>query len=412
MRTFGKRAICVAICCLPAGHAAALDAQAFVGRLETALELNFGLDFAFGPMKHKGDVIVVSGLSVGDFCPYEGTQPFQVEGELRFIGISEDADGAYRAQAATLAGFEATFEETGDDIYLSVDGLELSDIYLAAGQMRITQAAAVTRHLRIDGIEAGVGGYPILSAEALEFNSSHTPEPGEGDLTRISDVLTVAGMEFDVATLLDLLWVPPEPVAAIEDMGLGTIKANLTLSQDWALTQDRESSAAITFSIEDGGRLTLDLGWRGYTAEVWQEATAGLHEIYSSTDCSNSALLLAADEEALRLLRDAIELTRASLRYRDESLAGKLITLAADAEAADVGTVRRMLAKSITRQLAALGLGDHAAAVTAFLADPRGFLISTNLEEPVRFSALADAMASGGGFAGLLDVTAVANPQD
>jgi hypothetical protein len=411
MRKFARRAICVALCCLPAGEAMALDAQSFIDRFEAALELNFGVDFVFGPAKMKGDAIVVSGMSVGDFCPYQGAEPLRIAGELRLIGVSEGADGAYSARAATLPAFEAMFDGA-DNIALSLAGIEAYGIYLAPGEMSVTDAAAMAGRVRITGIEAGFEGYPLLSAQALEFNSSHMPEPGDGELTRISDTLTIAGITLDLATLLEQFWMPPDFVAAVEDNGLGTINANFALSQDWALTEGEASTGTLTLGIEDGGRLTLDLGWLGYTAEVWQESSQHLNELYSTTDCANSAILLAAEEQSWQMLRNAIELTHASVRYRDNSLASKLVTLAAEAQGVDTATVTRALGKTLTHELAAFGLGDHGDAITAFLSDPQGFLLSANLAAPMRFSQISDAFNAGVPIDTLLGLTARANPPD
>ena len=123
----------------------------------------------------------------------------------------------------------------------------------------------------------------------------------------------------------------------------------------------------------------------------------------------------AADpaEEPLLGFADGVALTRARIRFEDDSLTGRLLSLMAEAEGTDVATFIADGTEAIDMMLAGFLEPEFArqvsTALTTYLNDPQSITFELAPARPVHFAEVMAGLQSPLGLIGLLQATITAN---
>jgi hypothetical protein len=342
-----------------------------------------------------------------------------------YASLDVAADGTI-----TLTDFITTFEAEGDpDMAMSyeVGTLVLSGVSeIAAGLFEI--ASAQWSRIEVTVGAESAAAIPLITAASL-YVQQPGKEPSDVDRLRASNVLA---REFAMPEALVLV---ADQAVVLEDL-IGTWDGDpMTGSGTSNFSARRIHVPAAVFEEGDNplamaGYDDLELSVSGTTTTTYSADAVGFdmamrlngREVGSlivelGADGIPLALFSAVDSEtnpdALMPFADNVSLKRARIRFEDDSLTGRILSLMADAEGIDVASfvaegteeLDLMLAEFLEPDLAR----QVAGALTAYLNDPRSITFALSPAQPVHFTQVMAALENPAGLIGLLRPSITAN---
>ena len=342
-----------------------------------------------------------------------------------YASLEVAADGTI-----TLTDFITTFEADSDpDIAMSyeVGTLVLSGVSeIAAGLFEVASA-------EWSGIEVTVGGestaaIPLITAGSLYIQQPGT-EPTAIDRLRASNILAREFAMPEAMVLVD------DRTVVLEDLN-GTWDGDpMTGSGTSQFSARRIHIPAAVFGEDDNplamaGYEELELSMSGITTTTYSADAVGfdLAMTINGRDVGSLIVELGADgiplalfsavdtetdPDALMPFADNVSLKRARIRFEDDSLTGRILSLLAEAEGTDVATfvadgtegLEMSLAQFIEPALAR----QVSDALTTFLNDPRSLTFALSPAQPVNFAQAMAAMQNPAGMIDLLRPSITAN---
>lgn len=382
--------------------AMALDAQAFVDRIESVYKV-MGYEFDFGSVKSKGNVITVDGVAIG--ITGLGEQPYQFDSVLTFTGVAEYEDGSFSAEALTIPDIDTEF--AADPVgHISLTNILVEDLWLppegdtsAVALLQLVARAStgplvVTR----DGVE-------VIRVDGMETNSSFAYDENEV-LEEIIATVAIGNVWVDLSSLAE---EQPEAGAIIEALGLTTINANFTQAMTWTMEDGHLNITESLLDVADVGALNFLLDFSGFTPAV-------LDKIYSMQASGLDPLSEEAQAQQMMVgmeLAQAMILNGVTIRYDDASLAGNLLDFFASqsgAGRADFVAGLKAMLPGLVSQSGVPALADVVVPpVSAFLDNPQSLEVKVAPPSPASFLVLAAAAANPAGLIKALGLTVTAN---
>ena len=382
--------------------AMALDAEAFVDRIETVYKA-MGYDFTFGPASVDGDTVTVEGATMAVVGLDE--EPSEIDTVLTFSGVVEYEDGSYTMEELTIPDIDTEFA-TDPVGHLSLTGIVAQDLWLppegdtsaAALVQTIGRVATGPLVVTRDGVE-------VIKLDAMDMTSDFT-FADDDSLESVRSDFSITNIWADLATFSE---DDAESAAIIEALGLGTINGNISQSMDWTMADGHLVVDEALFDFADIGALNLTFDLTGFTMDV-------LDKIYAmqSSDLDPESEEGQAQQMMMGMeMAQALSIVGASVRYDDAGIAGRLL----DMFAAQSGVERAQFVETIKPMVPAMvGQAGIPAltelvvpAANAFLDDPQSFEVKVAPPSPTSFLVLAAAAANPAGLISALGLTVAAN---
>jgi len=229
-----------------------------------------------------------------------------------------------------------------------------------------------------------IGGHSIVF-EGLSGTWEGDPMTGAGTSQFALRRINVPGGLFDGDD-------NPLAMAGYSELELAVAGTSVTVYADDIVGFDLE----LSLDGRDVGSLILELGADGIPLDLLEGIDAG-----------------DPDEEALLGFADGISLKRARIRFEDDSLTSRLLSLMAEEEGKDVASfvaegtegIDMMLSESLEPALAR----QVSAALTAYLNDPKSITFALSPAQPVLFAQMMAGMEDPTTLIDLLQLSVTSN---
>jgi hypothetical protein len=342
-----------------------------------------------------------------------------------YASLDVAADGTI-----TLSDFITTFEADGDpDMAMSyeVGTLVLSGVSeIAAGLFEVARAEWSRIEVTVGGESAAA--IPLITAGSL-YVQQPGKEPSAVDRLRASNVLA---REFAMPEALVLVGGQP---LVLEDLS-GTWEGDpMTGSGTSNFSARRIHVPAAVFDEGDNplamaGYDDLELSASGTTTTAYSDDAVGFDLamringrdvgsliIELGADGIPLALFSAVDSEtdpdALMPFADNVSLKRARIRFEDDSLTGRILSLMAESEGTDVASFVAEGTEGIDMMLAEFLQPDLARQVSdaliTYFNDPRSLTFALSPAQPVNFAQVMGGLENPVGLIDLLRPSITAN---
>ena len=385
------------------GQANALEAKAFLGRMAEVYK-TVGYDIDFGEATLDGDTITVDGMTVTiASTPEAPMEPFVVDTEITFSGVTEEADGSYYAASVTVPDIDTDFAEepTG---HLTLSDIRVDGLYLPAGdpvpalglvqlyESFSTGALSVTRN-----------GEEVIAVESMAAVSNFNPEQG-GELTDLTSTFDITGITADLSTVGE---EDPSAGAIIEALGLTSISGDVDMDMSWSMADGHMTIQNMLLDFAEVGAIDIKAEITGFTPAVLDQIYA-MQATMATGGTPTEEQAQAQMMQSMAIMQ-GVSIVGASVRYDDASLAGKLLDFFAAQSGADRASFVEGLKSMVPAIIAESGipaLNDVVVPpVSAFLDDPQSLEIKV---APPSATSLLVLMAGAANPAGLITALGLA----
>jgi hypothetical protein len=361
-----------------------------VSEAVTALMKGYGLQIKATSAEGQGANVVLKGLT---FTAPEGTDVKQI-GDLTLNNVSETPDGFLIGEISAPAKAYPVKDGTWNFGGASVKNITLP----AAGNTDPTKQ--------------------IILYETAEMGASKfTTTEGKDFITFAGAKATVTNADgqkvaFDMAApeiKINTAAIPnndPQFTAAMEEFGLTNLEMQVSAKGSWSLTDGRIAITEETFAIKNAGKLNFTADISGYTPQL----AASLRDMITSSAGKSDAEMGAK----MMGLVGQITLNGVSLRFDDESIAGKALDFIAKQSGQPKEALVAQAKGMAPLMLMQLQDPDFSVATTnaisAFLDNPKNLEIKIAPAAPVPVSQIiASGMAAPATLVKQLGLQVVAN---
>jgi hypothetical protein len=385
------------------GQANALEAQAFVDRLAAVLE-HGGYEVSFGEATLSGDTITVDGLTIG----VTGMEASEVDTEIVFSGVVENADGSYTAQSATVPYVDMVFSE--DDVEgrmtlvdIAAEGLRLPP----EGDVTALDLMLLARTFSTGAMSVLREGEEVISIDAMDATTTFTPAQ-DASVTEMSWTAAIDGIWADLSTVRE---EEPEAGATIEALGLVNISGDMTHSGSWTMADGRLVIDETRFDFADIGALDITFDIGGLTPSLLDQLYAMQAQMAPEGEMTDEQMQAQAMQSMA--LMQGVSIGGLSIRYDDASLAGNLLDFFAEQAGSDRAAYvdgLKAMAEAMVAQAGIAPLTELVVPqVNAFLDDPQSFEVRVAPAQPTPVLMLMAAAANPAGLISALGLTVTAN---
>jgi hypothetical protein len=322
--------------------AMAQDAADFAAKIKSAYG-STGLVLELGAATGSGGNISFDGVSVAASAAAASSDAkFKLDTKLSFSGVTENADGSYRADALKFPDVDYS----ADGTEVQVKNITLTHIYVPNGKpASILDSSRLFGDASVGPISVVVDGVTVFSIDSIALSNSFKPAQDQAALDEIDSNAVTSGMKFDMSGAKDA-----DAVAQAKALGLTTITGKALETLTWALKDGHLNASEISFEADKVGKFKFAFDITGYTVAFLQSLTSlqGAFATLSSNDSSKSA----EQARATALLLNALQtlfLNSASVRFDDASITAKLI----DFTAKQAGVPSQALIDQLVAQLPA-----------------------------------------------------------
>lgn len=307
-------------------------------------------------------------------------------GTLVLSGVSEVAAGLFEVETAEWSAIEVTVAGesaaaipliTAASLYIQQPGREPSAVD------RLRASSVLAREFAVPEAMVLVGDETVV-LEDLRGTWDGDPMTGSGTSNFSARRIHVPAGVFEEGD-------NPLAMAGYEELELSVSGTTTTAYTVEAVGFD----LAMTINGRDVGSLIIELGADGIPLALF------------------SAVDTETDPDALMPFADTVSLKRARIRFEDDSLTGRILSLLAEAEGTDVASfvadgtegLDMMLAEFLEPDLARQVSG----ALTTFLNDPRSLTFALSPTQPVNFAQVMAGLENPVGLIDLLRPSITAN---
>ncbi|SFV28239.1 hypothetical protein SAMN05216456_0471 [Devosia crocina] len=382
--------------------AMALDAQTFVDRIAAVYEVG-GYNITFGPATLEGDTVTVDGATVSLLGLED--ESWTIDTTLTFSGVAETEDGGFTAESLTIPDIDTEFAQ--DPVgHLTMTDVEANDIYLppadAINNLALLESVG---SITTGPLTVTRDGEDFFSIQSISAVNEFTYDDAD-TLIDIASTFDVAGISANLQTMAE---EDPEAGPVIEALGLTQINGSISQIMTWDMTDGHLVIEEFLFDFDEVGALDITADISGFTPQVLDKVAAMQSPTIDLTSEEAQAQQMMVGMELLQ----ALTLTSASVRYDDDSLAGKLLDLFAAQSGADRAQFvegLKAMAPQMIGQAGIPALTDMAIpAINAFLDDPQSFEIAVRPATPTTLLVLSAAAANPAGLISALGLSITAN---
>lgn len=373
--------------------AVALDANDFASKLTQAYATG-GAKLTYDAPIVDGDTITLKNLALD----VPGEKQNMKLGDVIFNGVKEDGNGGYNVASAT----EEEFTISDDEFSFSIKDMTLENLYVPAD----STADTMDNLFFYERATTGPLVMTIDGRDMLKMASSETKMSKNSDGSGMSFDARVAGLEVDLSDVKDA-----QAQQAINGMGYQYLSGDMNINGSWQLKTGEIALTEYALTLNDVGRLDLQLSVSGYTLEFIR-GLQKLQEQMAGKD--GDAKAQQAMGFAMLGMMQQLTLNGLSIRFDDASLTNKVLEMVASQQ----GTSREQMVQGLQAMLPfVLGRLKNpefqkvvTEAVSIYLSDPKNIEIAASPESPLPFAAVAGSvMTAPESLPDVLNVTVKAN---
>jgi len=377
------------------GSAFALDGAAVIAKLNAAYAYS-GSEITYDSVDADGDTVTLTGAGFKAAPGKTGKI-----GDVTMEGVEETDDGGYYIETVSFPDVNVNENQT----IVTARDLQLSGLTIPGDPSGSTIDSLVLYESASSGpVTVNVKGKDVFSV--TETSANLTRQDGD------------AGFDFDAnLTGIKANLSEVEDAKArdtIQKLGLSEISGDIGLKGSWTLADGKFTLAEYAFDFADIGKLNMSLDISGYTLEFMkalQEATKTAQEKAGGANAeqANQALGLA-----MMGLVQQLTFNGASIRFEDDSITTRLLEYFGKEQGVSGEQLAQSLKGMTPLMLAQLNIPELqnqiAAAVNAYLDDPKSLTVSAKPANPVPFPMIMGAaMGAPNTIPQVLGVTVTAN---
>jgi hypothetical protein len=356
---------------LTAPAALALDANDFGQKIVADYAATSSAKLALGTASVTGNDITFDGVTV---TPSTGEAPVAFKTQLTFHNVAEAADGSYTADSLTLPDGSYTVE--GADI--SIKNVTFSHVYVANAK-----APGVLNSSRLfGGLSAGpivfsIGGAPVVTIASVTVSNGFKPSQSDPQLAELDSNGSASGIAIDLTKASD-----PDVKAQSQALGITQLNGKVAEQITWSLPDGHMKASEMSVGFDNLGKLDLAFDVTGYTP-AFVETLSSATQAISASDADSQAATAQLMAAAQKLFVNGV-----SIRFDDASLTDKLLDYFAKQSGASRSDFVNAMIASSDAMTSSAGLPPAlakvaAAAVSAYLADPRSIEVRLQPAAPI-----------------------------
>lgn len=372
--------------------AQAVEAQAIAERFKEMIT-NQGSTISWASIEESDGKVTLKGVT----SKGPGTDVSAAIGDVSFEGVEEADNGDYVVETLSMPSYSSTAEGAT----ITMTGLAISGAVLPSPTTTdLINKNGFFDSLDVDSVKVETGGKQVFSVSGLNYTLER--EDGGG--------LTFAGtadaFNADLTTTAD-----QQTLGVLTMLGLAQPKGSFEMAGSWSVTDGTLSLEQMDFTVDDAGTIGLTLDISGYTQEIVKAMQDMQKTMANATEEQKSAAGMAV----MGLLQQ-LTFAGASIRYDDESLAGRALDFAAGAQ-----NMQRTDLVKMAQMMIPMSLGNYvkpefakavADEVAKFVEDPKSIEIVAAPAQPVPFMAVGmSAMSAPQNIPDQLGITVTANEE-
>ncbi len=371
----------------------AVDADSFAKAFSKSYASQ-GADITYSGVESSGDTVTLKSVAVnipGD----TGAMEF---GDLVFSGVSESGNGGYTVESLS----EDQFDFTAEEMSVSVRDIKIENLKIPGE----TTGYSLDDILYYDAATTGPITLTFEGRDVLKVAKTDTRLARQSGDAQVNMSSRFDGLEIDLSDVKDA-----KAQQAINGMGYQYLSGDLVIDGNWILENGQINLSEYALTLNDVGRLDINLSISGYTLDFAQ----GVQKLQTQMVGKESDPK-AQQAMGLAMLGMMQQLTfnNLSIRFDDASLTNKVLEMVASQQ----GMTRDQMVQGVKGMLPfALGQLQNPAfqksvteAVGIYLDDPKSLEIKAQPDAPVPFSSVAgSAMSAPQSLPDVLNITVTAN---
>lgn len=358
-------------------YSAAVDANDFANKLVAAYAVQ-GNEISYGSATAEDDRVTITQL-IGKF---QGKSEGLNFGDFVFNGVVEDGSGGYDIASVTE-----------DDVDWRFDNVRVTFADISYTGVKIPGNASYDSLDNMMQYATASTGPIVVQINDREFLSLSK--------SLVTNSLTADGKELAFGYQVDGLQIDLDGLEAygtqefLKEMGYQQLNGNVTLAGDWNAQTGKINLSRFSTTLEDVGRLDLNLAISGLSLEF----AKGLQELTQQFEGkeddpkSQQAMGIAA----LGMLQQ-LSLYHVSLRFDDASLTNRILDAFAKQRGIDREQMIQGLKGTLPFALAAVQNADFqqqvSSAAGAFLDNPESIEIALEPASPLSFAVITGSAIS------------------
>ncbi|MBZ9600821.1 hypothetical protein [Phyllobacterium chamaecytisi] len=380
-----------ALSVLFAGSAYAVDGNAVAARLKAAYAEQGGTMEYSNVETHDSTVILqdtkVSTAGIKD--------AFKV-GDITLSDVTDVSGGGFKIGAMTMP--DINFSPEGEpDSKISVEGIKMEGISLPAeGATEPLAKILQYEKAEVRHVTVNAKGKDVFVADGLTATVSPLTETSPVAFTS-----NVASFKADLSDVQD-----PKTKNTLKALGYETIAGKIDAAGTWNVSDGRLNIEKMDFIADNAGTLGIKLDISGYTLDFIKGMQEATKDMKGKPDDAQGMAMLG--------LMQQLSFTGASIRFDDASVTYKALDYVAEQQHAKrsdlIGQAKMVLPMAAAQLGNAEFAQSLAAAVNAYLDDPKNIEVKAAPAKPVPFAIIAaGGMADPKSLIKTLGVTVNAN---
>ncbi|MEM9104956.1 MAG: hypothetical protein AAGC96_04805 [Pseudomonadota bacterium] len=369
----------------------ALDANDFAEKFVAAYATG-GMTLEYTGVSEDGNNVTLQGVTVGA----DGEPETLGLGDMSFNGVTEDGSGGYLVNQVV----EDSIAYSTPEFSFSLSDLVINNLKVPAE----ANLDSIDDVLYYDSASTGPMVVTIQSVEVFKIANSMIDLSKASDNSRMDFQMRMDGMGIDLSMVQDT-----RTKQAIDGMGYGYVNGGLVINGLWAPPTGELTLNEYALTLDDVGRLDLQLSISGYTLEFVQGIQKLQEQMSGADEKAQQAMGLAMLGMMQQLTFNSL-----SLRFDDASVTNKVLDLVASQQGMSREQMVQGLQGMLPFVLAQLQNPEFqqqiSEAVGAYLADPKNIEISAQPSGPLPFASLVGAaMTAWQSLPEMLNVQVTAN---
>ena len=345
----------------------AVDAQQAAERLRE-LSARQGGTLTWSAVEEAGGKITLKGVT--STAP-DVKDPIAL-GDLTLEDVEEGDNGDYTVGTLTMPGFSTVTE----GITFSMEGIEVSGAVLPAPTSTdVVNQSGFFDSLDVASVKVEKEGKQLFTMSDFSYGMEKSDDGRTVAFAGSADAFT-ADMSASGGD--------PQTTAMLAALGLSQPKGSFEMSGEWASAEGRVALEQMDVTVDNAGTIGLTFDISGITEDFVKASQELQKTLSTGTEEQKSAANMA-----MMGLMQQLSIAGASLRYDDDSLAGRALDIAAGVQKMQRSDMAKMAQMMIPASLAAYTKPEFAKAVATevakFIENPQSLEIVAAPPAPVPF---------------------------
>ncbi len=348
----------------------AQDASLVAARLKSIIGAQ-GTELNWASISGSGSSIVLEGTTV----KIAGQPDVFTIGNVALDGIAE-AGGGYTIGKVSLPDYNLS--EAG--MTFSMTGTALTNVKLSAeGSTDPLASMLFYDTADVQNIKVSMADKPVFNMDAVHFEM--TPPASDKAM-----VFSGGAQKFtaDLSGVSD-----PSSKQIIEALGYQNIAGDMKIAGSWNPVDGKMAFTQYDIKVDNAGTLGTTFDISGYTPAFIKS----LQDLQKQMAAAPAGADNSAQGMAMLGLMQQLNFNSAAIKFTDDSLTNKILEFVAKSQGASPADIANMAKGAVPFALAQLNNPEltqqAAAAVTAFLDNPKSLTIAAKPAAPVPFAVLA-----------------------